>query len=53
MEKDFFITEYIGDSRSEIKCILKQRYSDFIVNEITPQEVITGKLYPFFVLFCS
>lgn len=41
MEKDFFITEYIGDSRSEIKCILKQRYSDFIVNEITPQEVVT------------
>uniref|UniRef100_A0A0M3IK14 TRUD domain-containing protein n=1 Tax=Ascaris lumbricoides TaxID=6252 RepID=A0A0M3IK14_ASCLU len=41
MEKDFFVTEYIGDSCSEIKCILKQRYSDFIVNEITPQEVVT------------
>uniref|UniRef100_A0A915B911 TRUD domain-containing protein n=1 Tax=Parascaris univalens TaxID=6257 RepID=A0A915B911_PARUN len=41
MEEEFFIREYIGDSRSEIKCILKQRYSDFIVNEITPNEIIT------------
>ncbi|KHN84980.1 Putative pseudouridine synthase [Toxocara canis] len=40
METDFSITEYLGDSRAEMKCILKQRYSDFIVNEITPQRVV-------------
>lgn len=34
MEKDFYITEYLGSSRDEMKCVFKHLYSDFIVKEI-------------------
>lgn len=42
MEDDFFITEYISNGRSELKCTIKKLYSDFIVNEITPDGIILG-----------
>ncbi|VDK60608.1 unnamed protein product [Anisakis simplex] len=50
MERDFYLTEYLGEPCSQMKCILKQRYSDFIVNEITCDQKITG-LCPFVCLF--
>uniref|UniRef100_A0A8R1TT44 TRUD domain-containing protein n=1 Tax=Onchocerca volvulus TaxID=6282 RepID=A0A8R1TT44_ONCVO len=40
MEKDFFITEYMSCGRNELKCTIKRLYSDFIVNEITPDGTI-------------
>ena len=33
-EEDVGITEYIDSSNKGFKCVLKHRYSDFIVNEI-------------------
>ena len=33
-EEDVGITEYINNSNKGFKCVLKHRYSDFIVNEI-------------------
>ncbi|VDO33671.1 unnamed protein product, partial [Onchocerca flexuosa] len=40
MEEDFFITEYMSCGRNELKCTIKKLYSDFIVNEITPDGTI-------------
>ena len=33
-EEDVGITEYIDSSNKGFKCVLKHRYSDFIVNEV-------------------
>ena len=42
-EEDVGITEYIDSSNKGFKCVLKHRYSDFIVNEIDIDgNVITG-----------
>lgn len=43
MEEDFFITEYMSCGRDELKCTIKKLYSDFIVNEITPDGTVLGK----------
>ncbi|VBB29922.1 unnamed protein product [Acanthocheilonema viteae] len=40
MEEDFFITEYMSCGRDELKCTIKKLYSDFIVNEITPDGTV-------------
>uniref|UniRef100_A0A1I8EBV8 TRUD domain-containing protein n=1 Tax=Wuchereria bancrofti TaxID=6293 RepID=A0A1I8EBV8_WUCBA len=40
MEGDFFITEYMSCEREELKCTIKKLYSDFIVNEITPNGIV-------------
>uniref|UniRef100_A0A915PK78 TRUD domain-containing protein n=1 Tax=Setaria digitata TaxID=48799 RepID=A0A915PK78_9BILA len=40
MEEDFFITEYINRKRNKLKCTIKKLYSDFIVNEITPDGTV-------------
>jgi tRNA pseudouridine13 synthase len=36
-ESDVGITEYICNSTLGFNCVLKHRYSDFLVNEIDPQ----------------
>ncbi|KAM3725869.1 putative pseudouridine synthase B0024.11 [Dirofilaria immitis] len=46
MEEDFFITEYVSCERNELKCMIKKLYSDFIVNEITPDGTILDMSLP-------
>lgn len=46
MEEDFFITEYMSRGRDELKCTIKKLYSDFIVNEITPNGTVLSKFTP-------
>jgi tRNA pseudouridine13 synthase len=46
-ESDAGIIEYMSEGNVEMKCVLKHRYSDFIVNEIDPTgEVVYLKLEP-------
>ncbi|VDN57802.1 unnamed protein product [Dracunculus medinensis] len=40
MERDFYITEFVNDNCTEMKCVLKHLYSDFIVNEISSDGTI-------------
>ncbi|VDK76534.1 unnamed protein product [Litomosoides sigmodontis] len=46
MEEDFFITEYMSCGRDELKCTIKELYSDFIVDEITPDGTVLSSSLP-------
>ncbi|EPB68339.1 tRNA pseudouridine synthase D [Ancylostoma ceylanicum] len=40
MEVDYGITNYLGDRKVSVPCVLKELYSDFIVQEISADETV-------------
>ncbi|KAK6040822.1 hypothetical protein COOONC_21675 [Cooperia oncophora] len=40
MERDFGITNYLGDREISVPCVLKELYSDFIVQEVLEDKTV-------------